>query len=148
MLTYSMHFVNIKLIPWEIIVILIEYISQNIIKSLSTSMLIFNVHLLVNIDYLWLTLFCALPKLFLVLFADFSRVMMNFLVDFFMGECPHKLQVFVRAYTCHLVIKIHLFNLKNFIHDLNKLFYTFFYWLLQSRWILSIGKWGRFLRIS
>lgn len=140
-----MEVINIKLVPWEVVIILLEDISKPIIISLANLVLLLNLHIIFQLNNFFISVISTGMGFFVLIESDLRRVMMYFLVDLFMGICSHKLEVLVGADHCHLVIKIHLFYFKNFIHNLNQKLYTFFSWLLQRLWSLDIGIWGKFL---
>lgn len=133
-----MHVVNIYFIPWEIVVILFKNVSENIIEFLPICVLLLHAHILVKINYLGFALLGTFLLFFLVFHGNLGGVVMDFLVHFFVWKRSHQLQVFVWAYTGHLIIEIHLLYFYHFVHDLNKSEFTFFSWLRQSRWIVSM----------
>ena len=143
-----MHVVHIDFVPWKVVVVLFEDVPEDIVEFLPVPVLILHPHILVQVDDLRLVLLSAFWAFLLVFQSNLTRIVMNFLIHLLVWESPHQLQVLVGAYARHLIVQIHLLYFYHFVHDLNKLWCTFFYWLLQSRWIVSIETCGRFFGIK
>jgi hypothetical protein len=70
--------------------------------------------------------------------CNLRGVVVDFLIDFLLGVGAHEFEILVGADGGHLVIEIHLFNFKDFVHHLR--YPTSYFFLLVSAEGMDVGQ--------